>query len=233
MPDGGDVLGGGSSSSSSSGGASDSGVPNLQTSLCDGDRYAIFAGLNPATAYDYIEYRAGYSHGGEVSNVTVIDSAGEVCKTASDKTACLTKFGAASVPAGFESLADREFSGGGGDGRLMEYMVLTRGDEVATLATDAEVLDLLGPIDTLKEAAFVLAIRGQQIVCPPAEPHSTGEAIAAPASPTSPSYRLVTFAGLACGEGSSRDALTSTVAGDGTRKLESRTVVEKGDPGCA
>lgn len=232
---GGSVGPGASSSGSSSGGDADGGVsvPTFSASLCSDEGYRPLEDLSVPGfgqgGVEYIELRDGYPESQQAPQL--LASIGTKCQSATDQAACNAAVAAATVSAGFETLPDA-LPQSGYVQRMTRYLVTTQGGTVRTITNAEQLAQLLGPIDTLHEAALVASVRNHEIVCPPAEPHSSGEAYT-PAGQSAASFRLVTFTGIACGAGSSRDALTVSVAPSGDLTVDARSVVKHGDGACA
>ncbi len=232
---GGSSSGGASSGGASSGGASSGGpvIPTFADSLCSDEGYRPLENLNVekfgAGGVEYIEIRREIVGGDAPAQV--LASVGFRCQSAPDKPACEAAVAATHVAEGFESLPDALLQAGNAQPTI-SYLLVTQGGAVSTVTTAAQLGTLLGPIDTLGEAALAAYVRNHEIVCPPQDPHSTGEAYTT-AGQTAASFRLTTFTGFACGEGTSRDALQVSVAPAGAVTIESRTVIQRGEPGCA
>lgn len=82
-------------------------------------------------------------------------SSGTPCAMATAKDACLA------MVIGAESRTDIECSPGG----CPRFVVATRGNEVVTIRTAAELLSFLGTIETPKQAAFLSHMSGYGIGC--------------------------------------------------------------------
>src|SRR5262245_29494731 len=112
------------------GGVSTSGFDGT---VCDGNQYEPLTNLTPATPVDYIELRneAQYTGSGP-SEPWVQDKFGTPCATATNVATCTSTLAALRSPIGFEH-------SGGEMMPYRTYVVYTRGDNVAALATKEDV----------------------------------------------------------------------------------------------
>jgi hypothetical protein len=138
---------GGSSSSS----GNDQGA--WPEALCDGPTYLPVHGLNAPV--DYVDLRQGYgTTTPQPQQPTIVDQDGKACFTASDHLACGRTFNEITSATGWSPPGSA----------LIEYLVTTKGDAVATVTTDANLESLLGPLDNVKKAALVYTLTGQHPV---------------------------------------------------------------------
>jgi hypothetical protein len=115
---------------------------------------AAISGWRPGTAVDFMVTRFETFSPGEPEPFVVneLERTGEPCKTASDRTACE------------KQLADLRVANA--QSPSVFYLAFTRGDQVFTLKTVAEMEEFLRPIDTKEEAFFVVATKkGVNVAC--------------------------------------------------------------------
>ena len=86
--------------------------------------------------------------------LTVIDRVGEICKTASQRTAC-----EAAVAAVRSTVAWPAYSFGG---TARRYIVATKGDGIQIIGTLDGLRDLIMPIDNAKDAALLVTATGHR-----------------------------------------------------------------------
>lgn len=108
---------------------------------------ASITGWRPATPVDFMAMRNELFAEGQPEPFTSneVERVGEPCKTASDRAACEKK------------LADVRVANAQTPNAV--YVVFTRGDQVFTLETPAEMEDFFRPIDTKEEAFFIAAAK--------------------------------------------------------------------------
>jgi hypothetical protein len=94
--------------------------------------------IRPAQPVDYLEIRKECC---TASNIWVLRSTGERCKTATNAAGCEAAYDGVVVPA--------TTLGGG------FFVVFTRGDEVGAIGSADDLRAFLGPVDTADEAIFV------------------------------------------------------------------------------
>lgn len=122
---------------------------SYELKICDEAYLSIVKGL--AKSFDYAEVR-------NTSSAREVESAGEKCKTAKQRDACLKAIESATATTGWNN---------GSHGRLpgYNYAVVTRGDEVIALTPD-NLAAALAPIDTpVKAALIATAQRGVGAKC--------------------------------------------------------------------
>lgn len=141
-----------------------SGDPSFTEALCTDGRYEPLEGLVLPDDVDYVEYRSGdeilYAHG-------------EPCGRARDRIACETALAAANVDAGlladgFETLRAETCAVYGTEHQAPEparYLVVNRADQITTVSTLAELRALLGPVDSVKDAALIAHMQGYGFSC--------------------------------------------------------------------
>lgn len=199
-------------------------MPMLAQTLCTGISYEPLADLSlpPGPSVPYLELRVSYGGTGQGSAVA---TSGTACTNATDVDACRSALETADVTTGFESLPGA-VSRSGDMGPSRTYLVVERDGIVTTVSTDAELRALLGPIDSLKEAALLASVRGYRVVCGADDDNSTGEASGA-------DWRVSVQSGFACGEGTKLEAHVLRVGSSGDVSIESTTVLEHGSSNCA
>lgn len=115
---------------------------------CNGDSFSLPVAFTPA--FDYAELRRtdGAVPG---AKSTIASSAGDKCKGAKEREACLARV--------TEARSDDGFSNGS-YGRMPGhmYLVATRGDEVVVVNTAASAGKALAPIDAPAKAAALAAL---------------------------------------------------------------------------
>ena len=196
----------------------------LAQSLCTGSSYEPLQGLSlPPGGATYVALRTGYAGSSEPADA--VASWGNACATATDAAACRASLASADVTTGFEALPDA-VAPGGDRGPTRTYLVTERDGTVTTVSNDAELRALLGPIDTLQEAALLAHVRGYRVVCGADDDNSTGEA-------SGTGWRVSVQSGFACGEGTKLEAHVLAVTGAGDVSVESTTVLERGSSNCA
>jgi hypothetical protein len=126
------------------------------TASCEDTEGDWLRGLKPEPAVDYLELRQESSGSADPPAAT----AGEACKTAQDKPACLQVLSsaAASATGGFTL-------GPCADTCWQFYLVVTQGDDVATLTTRERFVSFLGAIDTPQEATMMVRLQGFDTPC--------------------------------------------------------------------
>ena len=117
--------------------------------ICDDAYLSIVKGL--AKSFDYAEVR-------NTSSAREVESAGEKCKTATQRDVCLKAVESTTSSTGWNN---------GSHGRLpgYKYAVVTRGDEVIAVTPD-NLATVLAPIETLGKAALIATgLRGVGAKC--------------------------------------------------------------------
>ncbi|AFE03731.1 putative lipoprotein [Corallococcus coralloides DSM 2259] len=146
-----------------------------------------------------------------------VSSSGQSCATATDVTACETALEDATVTSGFHYNCTRECR--------QHFLVTTRGDEVKTYSSQAELQQLLGTIDTEQEAVLQAFASNYSFVC------GTQEQGAVKRNADG-SFNVIGTNGYACGPGTKLTQYVLKVTAAGTvQKLETR-ILEEGDPVC-
>lgn len=122
---------------------------------CTGETFSLAEAMVPT--FEYAELResqggfagAGAGAGGRTS---VLATAGEKCKSAKDKPACVTRFTEAKAESGFANLSHGRMPG-------HRYLVVTRGDEVLVVDEHTKTVGAaLAPIDSATKAAATASI---------------------------------------------------------------------------
>lgn len=110
--------------------------------ICDDAYLSIVKGL--ARSFDYAEVR-------DTAAAREVESAGEKCKTAKQRDACLKAVESTTATTGWNN---------GSHGRRpgANYAVVTRGDEVLVLTPD-NIAAALAPIDTPVKAALIATVQ--------------------------------------------------------------------------
>nr|WP_216626904.1 ferritin-like domain-containing protein [Corallococcus exercitus] len=172
--------------------------------------------LTPAP--DFVQLRFFTTNGpGQVSAPFARASSGQACATATDVPACETALENATVDAGFHHVC-LDFCSDA-------YLVTTRGDEVKTHATLAELQQVLGTIDTEQEAVLKTYAAGYSLLCGKKEQGAVKKN-------ADGSFNVIGTKGYACGPGTelTQHVVKVTASGE-IQELEAR-VLEKGDPNC-
>lgn len=110
------------------------------SAICDPD-YSRVAGLHLPEPVDYL----AWDYSGKARA-----EAGKPCRFADDHEACGSALAAIREEASTSVAAATHLNG---------YYLYTRGNEVGLLLSDQEILEFLGPLDTVNEAAIVLSLR--------------------------------------------------------------------------
>lgn len=109
--------------------------------VCNVNTYALVSGLHLPKPVHYL----AHDYSGDP-----IEEAGTACEAAHDAKACESALAAIRTEASASSTAATH---------RRYYYVYTRGSEVDSLVSEQEVLELLGPIDSVNEAAVVLSLK--------------------------------------------------------------------------
>ena len=138
----------------------------------------LASGLTGSPAFDYIGQRSEHafvlqSDGGPPADdgwsLSVLSNAGTPCANASDLAACQAKVDALRIlPTDGKECAEafpNWYAEEGLPACYVYYLVWTRGDEVGTAVTTGELRALMGTIDTIAEADFVLRTNGYHPAC--------------------------------------------------------------------
>ncbi|MGZ3455877.1 MAG: hypothetical protein ACXVEF_40100 [Polyangiales bacterium] len=109
-------------------------------------------GLSLAKSVDYFSLRAASSFTG-LPPGRVVDETGSVCATATDHASCIALVGKYSTASGWQN--DEGF----------ENAVATVKDDVISYQSAADLLRLLGPIDTPEEAVLFARATSRKLAC--------------------------------------------------------------------
>ncbi|MCB9706824.1 MAG: ferritin-like domain-containing protein [Myxococcales bacterium] len=184
--------------------------------ICDEDGTLHFvADVEPSMSVDYLDLRSVPGDYGDMT--TILDAAGSPCTNAADPTACMEAF--AALPTISElGMAQWDYF----DYRLLAY---TRGDEVGSVGTHAELDAFLGEIDAPGDAALVVMLgdSGHRIHC------HDGNEVGGHAE----GFVVFTRTGSGCGEGDHVKHHVMLVRGDGSTEILESKIVERADPNCA
>ncbi|RKG60783.1 hypothetical protein D7X30_07660 [Corallococcus sp. AB011P] len=146
-----------------------------------------------------------------------MSSSGQPCATATDVPACTAALEDAAVTTGFHYNCTRECR--------QHFLVTTRGDEVKTYSSQAELQQLLGTIDTEQEAVLQAFASSYSFVCGAKE-------LGAVKKNADGSFNVIGTNGYACGPGTNLTQYVLKVTAAGTvQKLETRVLAE-GDSVC-
>ncbi|WP_223642091.1 ferritin-like domain-containing protein [Corallococcus sp. EGB] len=172
--------------------------------------------LTPAP--DFVQLRYISTNGpGQVSVPFAAASSGQACATASDVPACETALEHATVNAGFHHVC-LDFCSDA-------FLVTTRGDEVKTYATLAELQQVLGTIDTGQEAVLKTFASGYTLLCSNKEQGAVKKN-------ADGSFNVIGTKGYACGPGTELTQHVLKVSASGEVTEQEKRVLEKGDPNC-
>jgi hypothetical protein len=170
------------------------------------------AELAPAEGVDFVALRSGTPDTGVSLAGAVIDEWGVRCATATDPMACATALDA--LP--FEASLFRV-----GIDALTEFdLATTRGEQVSAVSEMAELLDVVGDVDTANEAALVAYAAGHEMPCGQANVRKEGDG-----------FVLLGTRGHTCG--GDVEHFEITVSKAGVLSLGEAEVAEEGDPNCA
>ncbi|RKH06828.1 ferritin-like domain-containing protein [Corallococcus carmarthensis] len=174
--------------------------------------------LTMTPAPDFVQFRYISTHVGEPpADYLPAASSGQACATATDVPTCEAALEDAIVTAGFHHVCL--------DFCTDAFLVTTRGDEVKTHATLAELQQVLGTIDTEQEAVLKTFASGYSLLCGKKE-------YGAVKKNADGSFNVIGTQGFACGPGTemTQHVLKVTASGE-VQELEKR-LLEKGDPNC-
>ncbi|WAS91418.1 ferritin-like domain-containing protein [Nannocystis punicea] len=174
--------------------------------------------VEPETPVDYFELRSVPSYGDPELDqpITVIDSVGEKCATASDEAACLAAFDALPTESQFVGV-------GNFDSPEVRLFAWSRADEVGAITDMAGLLAFLGSVDTAGEAALVGRLAGHELLC--SEPHQVGD--------HPEGHVLYTTSGSGCGSKNDIVHHVVLVRTDGSISVLDSKRIQRGDPNCA
>src|SRR5688572_12455910 len=149
--------------------------PAMPRSLCGpGQPPAFPAGLQASPLQDYVEARTerAFMFGvlsGEEEGVVGADAfqskkfspSGVACATATDPAACKERLAAVRVLPRARAECEARYPnvahpGGTLPGCFVSYLVFTRGDEIGLAIEEGEIQSLIGAIDSVQEAEWVL-----------------------------------------------------------------------------
>lgn len=177
---------------------------DLPDTVCDEDGNIEFvSGVDPAEPFDYLALRSTSSLGPETPEV--VEQVGEPCATEE----CIEIL-ASPIESDFVF---------GLQALTWVDLAVTRGVQAELLGTETEVLDLLGEVNTPKEAALLAFLRGYRLDC---EGNNVRE--------TPDGFVIYGETGSTCG-GNVKGHLIGVYA-DGTVRVLRTAIAEKGDPNC-
>lgn len=128
------------------------------THLACGASVFQLAALTATPPFDYVELREQNGYAPKTSPDRVIDKLGTLCKTATNVAACESAFGAINHPVADQCSVPYPCT--------RDYLATTRGDEVSTFVAGRDDLGkVAAPIDTIDEAAFVVAWMRPALTC--------------------------------------------------------------------
>jgi hypothetical protein len=179
--------------------------------------YTILGAVTPASPADYLELRRweDYFGGESPASPTILEAKGTLCAGASDTQACTDAFAALAL--------ESELATYGGEIVRYGAVAYTRGDEVGSAGTRADLDALLGPIDAPGDAALLALLTGNQLHC------NAGNEVGDHAE----GYVVYTRSGSGCGEGDDVEHHVLLVRADGTTEVIETRLVERADPNCA
>jgi hypothetical protein len=185
--------------------------------MCEDSDLTILQAVLPAMGVDSLELREGFLDLDTVTNITVLDATGTPCASASDPQACADADAALTVSSGFSAPGYESYG--------TRFLAFTRGDEVGTISTPAQLAAFLGPIDATGDAALqVLLLGGEyRINC------NSGNEV----GPHGDNFVVFTASGTGCGRGDNLDHQALLVRSDGSFEELDHQRIERGDPGCA
>ncbi|MFP2898794.1 ferritin-like domain-containing protein [Corallococcus sp. 4LFB] len=182
------------------------------------DQGLAVSDLTLTPAPDFVQLRYIGTNGGQpMGTYTSSSSSGEACATATDVPACQEALVNATVTAGFHHVCL--------DFCTDAFLVTTRGDEVKTHATLAELQQVLGTVDTEQEAVLKTFAAGYSLLCGKKE-HGAVKKNA------DGSFNVIGTKGYACGPGTELTQHVVKVTASGEVLEQEKRVLEKGDPNC-
>lgn len=180
------------------------------------DSQLSFAGIEAPVIPDVMQLRRVTGRSPDRAQ-SVVNTVGEVCKTATNKATCETAFTALAPTSGFASACLQ---------LCVDFNVATtRGDEVKALTTFDELKGLFGTIDTTQEAMLLAFAKGYSIAC--------GRVDQGGAKKTGSSFEVIGTTGFACGPGTALTRVYLNVSADGEVTEKRKEVIQYGDPNCA
>lgn len=170
--------------------------------------------LSPAQGVDWVGVRF-FSSTEEGTTPDLVMEWGTPCATAADGTACLAALEA--LPRGGIIHSGDDF-----EGPTAYDVAITRGDDVQSIGTAADLLAVLGDIDTATEAGLYAFSRGYDVVCSEmsARPDPDG------------GYVVLCSRGNSCG-GDGLYYFELNVGSSGELEEGDSELVEEGDPNCS
>jgi hypothetical protein len=190
-------------------------VSQYTAPTCEGAELSL-VGIDAPVIPDVMQLRRVMGRAPERTQ-SVVNTVGEVCKTAVNKATCETAFTALAPTTGFASRCQQlcvDF-----------HVATTRGDEVKALTTVEELKGLFGTIDTTQEAALLAFARGYSIAC--------GRVDQGGVKKTGTSFEVIDTGGFACGPGTALTRFYLNVSADGEVTEKRKEVIQYGDPNCA
>ena len=166
----------------------DAGIPPLAESVCEnGQPIDVYRGHTLSEKAEGLEIRlASEGNADAGASFTVLGTAGELCKSAADKSACLAQVRATSATGGWNPYTDT--AGPSRVGRA--YAVSTKGSTVSVHESLAGLLDVIRPIDTRSEAMLVAQQNRHFFACNKANARPLPEG----------GYELITQTGGGCSD---------------------------------
>lgn len=166
----------------------DAGIPPLAESVCEnGQPIDVYRGHTLSEKAEGLEIRlASEGNADAGASFTVLGTAGELCKSAADKSACLAQVRATSATGGWNPYNDT--AGSARVGRA--YAVSTKGSTVSVHESLAALLDVIRPIDTRSEAMLVAQQNRHFFACNKANARPLPEG----------GYELITQTGGGCSD---------------------------------
>ncbi|WP_437313800.1 ferritin-like domain-containing protein [Sorangium sp. So ce385] len=120
-------------------------------------RTPYLAGAEPGAPADYVELRVIASPSGAATPIA-LESVGEKCSGAADRTACEEKIAAATSTKGFRLGDCVDFCPD-------HILIVNTGDEVTVLDTRDAVRAWLGPVDAPADAVLAASLAGYTVRC--------------------------------------------------------------------
>lgn len=186
--------------------------------LCDDGRLSL-RGIEAPVIPDVMQLRSVNGSGPMASDRTqsVMSTVGELCKTATNTSACQTSFSALAPTTGFASACLQICND--------YHVATTRGDEVKALTTVEALKDLFGTVDTNQEAVLLAFANGYHIAC--------GQLDQGAVKKTGSSYEVIGTKGFACGAGTALTRFYLNVSPEGAVTEKRSEVIAYGSPNCA
>ncbi|NOK17592.1 ferritin-like domain-containing protein [Corallococcus carmarthensis] len=173
--------------------------------------------LTPAP--DFVQLRYVSINGGQDPRSYVpAASSGQACATATDIPACQAALKDATVTAGFHHVCV--------DFCTDAFLVTTRGDEVKTHASLAELQQVLGTIDTAQEAVIKTFAAGYSLRCGNTEQGAVKKN-------EDGTFNVIATMGYACGPNTALTQHVLKVTAAGEVQEQEKRVLEKGNPNCS